>query len=460
MRIPFKRLTQTALILVLCAITISNSSVASAVTQNDLKSITNNTPFYDPLAGDCTTDTHVSSGGGSTGGATGSSGAAAWNSGVQPPYYLESYVINILDDLAKVSGVPTSDTVTQEHVVAGVAWAYAEGGNIANTGAFNIWNTGLTSRPDLVVGGTNASGLQSFKSFDAGVEANTISITGSNESRIGKILTDPTSTAEDVMHTIAYFDETPGNVAWAWGNTPEDPASVLTFNHTTYITSLTDNLSETRSDYATRASVEIGPGQEDTAHVTTPLQFKGGNGNGGTSVGPTSSSSAQCGSSGAGSPNCQSAVGNVKIICEARQYDPVSYSESAAGNHMAGGSPAWLKTCPVINASCFLDCSGLVNIAVYDAFGVDLQENTFSEVTDSKNWEVIPSINDAKPGDIAQPFPSHVIIIDHIDGTKITDFAASTSNVPQPDQVGQQVGVYSTTDSWYRVMRYIGPGHG
>jgi hypothetical protein len=154
-------------------------------------------------------------------------------------------------------------------------------------------------------------------------------------------------------------------------------------------------------------------------------------------------------SSSSSSPDCTSATGVSKILCAAKRYDPASYSESALGNHMAGGNPQWIKqVCPAagypatsaqgkITPSCYLDCSGLVNIAVYDAFGYNLEENTFSEVADTNLWKHI-SFSQVQPGDLVQPGEyagNHVEIIDHVSGSTVYTFGAHDSNPPQADQV-------------------------
>ena len=172
--------------------------------------------------------------------------------------------------------------------------------------------------------------------------------------------------------------------------------------------------------------------------------------------GGTPSGSGGC-STSPGSANCTSATGDAKIYCEAIQYDPVSYSESAAGNHMPGGNPAWLKTCPKIGPSCYLDCSGLVNIAVYDAFGYNLEENTTAERADiGKLWKVI-SFGQIQQGDIIQPAAEaggHVEIIERVQGHTLYTFGAHTSNAPQPDQVSH-VSYQASPGDLY--LHWIGP---
>jgi hypothetical protein len=260
------------------------SSTASCLPSSELQALTEY-PNWVGTSGQCSdttgdTTTTSSTSGGSTG--------PIWSSGVPAPYYLESFVINVLEDIATKLNVPESDAVTQQHVLALVAWAYAEGGNITNTDAFNPWNTGLDD-PALIAGSGSSSGVQSFKSFDDGVEANAIVMTAPNQNRIGDVLTKPGSSASDVMHAIAYYTDFPGDELWAATPIP------------LYYASLMANLSQAESNYDTEASVEIGPGEEDTTHVpTTDLQFSGAAG---------SSSGGSSGDTSGGGSCCSTATG-------------------------------------------------------------------------------------------------------------------------------------------------------
>lgn len=156
------------------------------------------------------------------------------------------------------------------------------------------------------------------------------------------------------------------------------------------------------------------------------------------------------------SPNCQTVTGNARILCDAKQYDPVSYFEGYNGGHQ--GAAKWHQECPVIGPNCFLDCSGLVNIAVYDVFKVELRENTGGERADiGKYWKLIP-FSDIQAGDIMQPFSGHVIIVDHTEGNTVKGFAAKTDRHPQPDQVGPTSYANSGPPGYPKYMRYIGPG--
>jgi len=440
-----KRIGWLLLVLSFCLISVP----ASALSAKDRHSLYTDSEYY--WGDQVKTSTCGANGTLDIATAVDSPANSTWNSGEQPPYYLEDYVINILKDTAQKLKVPESSAVTQEHVLALVAWAYAEGGNIANSGAFNIWNTGI-NRQDLLSTAHSASGLQSFKSFDAGVEGNAISLTQGYQSRIGKAVTQPNNTAKDVMHAIAYYDETAGNKAWAWGPSPNDPQAVLTFNHTTYIGSLLSNLSSTEKNYTNRATVVLGPGEENDHHVdASKLVYHSTND--ATAAGFTGTAQAasidanDCASS---SPACQGASGNARILCDAKRYDPVSYVWGGAH----GPAADWVKNCPTIGPSCGLDCSGLVNISVYDVYNVDLQENTDSELSDTTNWKKIP-FTEVQPGDLIHPHDGHVEIVDHIKGDTIYTMGAHTDKYPQPRQVGPSQYTYS---SGMIFQRYIGKG--
>jgi hypothetical protein len=171
------------------------------------------------------------------------------------------------------------------------------------------------------------------------------------------------------------------------------------------------------------------------------------------------------GNAGSLSPECATAVGNARIFCAAEQYDPISYREDGTPSTGHGSIAQWhSKYCPSINASCAADCSGLVNIAVFDVYGVELYENTTGERGDiGKYWQVV-SFSQVKAGDLIQPFgktpsyvPQHVEIVGSVAGTVVHTFGAHTDGRPQPDQVGQgKFDLNKYPNSLF--LRYIGPG--
>jgi cell wall-associated NlpC family hydrolase len=174
---------------------------------------------------------------------------------------------------------------------------------------------------------------------------------------------------------------------------------------------------------------------------------------GNSPTGPATSSVATNGcASSSLSPDCQNASGVAKILCAAKQYDTVSYSMTIEGGHQ--GAVEWHKSCPVVGPSCILDCSGLVNVAVYDVYGTDLRENTDLEAANAQNWKHIP-FNELQPGDLVQPHAGHVEIVDHVRGNVIYTFGAHSSHYPQPRQVGPSSFPVTSTNLY---LHYVGPG--
>jgi hypothetical protein len=191
---------------------------------------------------------------------------------------------------------------------------------------------------------------------------------------------------------------------------------------------------------------------------------------------PTSSTDNPCGdednngdtSIGA---DCGNAQGNARIVCAAKYYDTASYYMGTAGGHQGagvwhkdcdttyhylGGSPAKTINGNAVGPKCFVDCSGLVNMAVYDLFKVELRENTAGERADiGKYWKKLANFSDLRPGDIIQPHSGHVEIIDKVQGNKATTFGAHTARYPQPRQVSPSS---YTKGSGQLYLRYIGPG--
>lgn len=185
----------------------------------------------------------------------------------------------------------------------------------------------------------------------------------------------------------------------------------------------------------------VGPRQQ---FAEAALKKYGGGAAGATQTTSTSTCSSQA-------PDCSAASGTAKILCAAEAYNTVSYL--MGGGH--GGAAAWHQSCPVIGPSCSLDCSGLVNIAVYDAFQQDINEDTDTERANiGKYWKQVP-LSQVQPGDLIQPETEHVEIIDHVQGNTLYTFGAHTDGIPQPNQVGP---AQYTASPDYLYLHYIGPG--
>lgn len=221
-----------------------------------------------------------------------------WNSGLQQPYILEQYVIEVLKDIAQKEHTGADSAVTQEHVIGLVAFAQGEGGAITNNDLFNVFNTGLDN-PALLAdpGQTSASGLQSYKSFDAGVEATAEAMTGSYQSRLAQTLIQPNSTAEDFVKALTYYQNYPGNKEWAEASMPttQNPNQ-----QTQYYQNELQLVQQTRANYTTMAAVALRlvPEPPNYKNPVYPnlLQFHPSGSNGGTGTGGSVvNASASCG---------------------------------------------------------------------------------------------------------------------------------------------------------------------
>ena len=173
---------------------------------------------------------------------------SVWNSGLSGPYIVEQYAIEVLKSIAAKKGIDPSNTVTYEHVLALVTFAMGEGGDTANVWLFNLYNSGLNA-PELIEGEHAGDGTQSYKSFDAGVEATSRHMVKKIQSRTGYILSQKYSTAEDFFTALTYYDRYDGNSLWAEAsvNNPEQ-----------YLNFYKGVINTVRKDYAKYASIVIG----------------------------------------------------------------------------------------------------------------------------------------------------------------------------------------------------------
>lgn len=188
------------------------------------------------------------------------SGSGIWNSGMTAPYILEQFAIETLKDVAAKKGVDPTNAVTQEHVIALVAFMFGEGGDINNNDLFNPLNTGLNA-PDLIDGAHSVSGVQSFKSFDAGVEATARTIVGKNQSRLGDVLTRKDSTADQFMYALTYYSKYDGNYFWASASLPP--------NQDSYYHGRLSIVQQVRGRYADIAGLVLGTAEKEQINNIT-----------------------------------------------------------------------------------------------------------------------------------------------------------------------------------------------
>lgn len=336
-------------------------------------------------------------------------GSSIYQSGLQPPYDIEMWAISVLRNIARKSGLPESQLVTQNKVLSLVAWARAEGGGVdGHVGDFNPLNTKGGSGE---LGGENQgdsatdSNSNGFPSFDKGVEGITRGLFNVYQSRVGSALINPNTTPEQFMYTIAgdfsvdasnnivnnLESEYPGNLAWATAsitgyvyNPTSTPPGVG--NRSEYVNTLLSVLNYTRTHYEQVAGKLL----NGSVGSPPPLVY--------SSTGATGATLPGCGAS-AGSPaispqsdiakkyipNCNVNNGNAAIACTAiDQLSGIPYSVGA-----------WNPSDPSPDS---LDCSGLTGMAIYRTFKVDLEGLCSVQYKTSKYFQQI-DVHSIQPGD-------------------------------------------------------------
>ncbi len=257
----------TVVLSLLSTIILVCYGIAGASPSSDLQSILDGTSYYNPSATSCGAYGTVPI-------PTISANAASsgtWTGGPKTgPYYLEEFAIQVLQDVAKKTNTPVGNVLTQEHVIALIGWFYREGGDIAdgppqNNNYPNLFNPLNTSINDPTIENTNApGGVESFLSFNDGVEGTARTIVGSYQNRIAAILTQQYSTAEQVAETIANFQNYPGNLAWASPGGNPTQAEVIADNQNVYLPSLLTQIEQARTNYINEATLELGTPQAES----------------------------------------------------------------------------------------------------------------------------------------------------------------------------------------------------
>jgi|GEM_PF-1114946 len=349
-----------------------------------------------------------------------------WNSGAQPPYILEEFMIEVLKDVAAKRGVTPADTVTEEHVVALVAFAIGEGGDINNHDLFNPLNTGINA-PDLLATEHNTSGVQSFKSFDAGVEANARVMTGKNQKRLSDTLIVPNSTAKDFMHALTYYQDYAGNKLWAEASEdPQDDPNHSLTKQVNYYNSRLNLVAQVRRDYAKLAGLVMGtPALEFKDGTTFPskLQFHPG------SAAPTTPTanpsetgvSCTCKSSGGGSAACATTANGIveeALLLAWPDRSQCNGKKPCPGEHRADATPAYQLTEPSAKGAgftsdsfddpAFSDCGVFVATVMrasgadpsYPKRGTGVQLNYLRHSSRYTEIPHVKSTKDLQPGDI------------------------------------------------------------
>ncbi len=137
--------------------------------------------------------------------------------GLDGPYTLEEWATWTLTSVASRLGRAPEDAVTQEHVVALIAFARGEGGGIqGHAGQYNPLNLNGWTRVFADLGGIKSGvGTDNWPTFDAGVEASARALTSKNYTRLGTLLVNPQSTAEDFFGALSNPFAYAGNKNWS-----------------------------------------------------------------------------------------------------------------------------------------------------------------------------------------------------------------------------------------------------
>lgn len=306
-----------------------------------------------------------------------------WNSGLKPPYILEQWAIEVLKDLAAKKGKSATDAVTQQHVIALVAFAIGEGGDIANQDLFNPLNTGLNA-PELLAGANDPSGVQSFKSFDAGVEAAARTFAESNYSHLASALLNPGSNAKQFMYALSYNWKFPGGTIWA-GASLDEPA---------YYQGRLSLVSQVSSSYKDYASIVIGtPALEQAENVREPSLLQFGDG-GGDPTNPSSSGGCASSTSGDATAIVQTAL-DFSWPDDSHGTQPKPAYAQGIAKYNKGMNPA---DCGVFVAT-VMRASGAD--PDYPPVGTAAQEQYVRSHSDKYDVvDSVSSIGDLQPGDI------------------------------------------------------------
>lgn len=171
------------------------------------------------------------------------------------------------------------------------------------------------------------------------------------------------------------------------------------------------------------------------------------------------SSSGCTAASSSGSPDCATATGSAKILCEAKKYNGIFYT--FGGGHQ--GYDNFRKVCPIASipaaaaasslatpGPCSTDCSSLVSMAVDEAFNKKFSWVVSGIINDTADWQAV-SVGATQPGDVVTLGDHHVEIVDHVDtktGAMFTFGSHSTGT--------RTGGMSSTVSYWEAAYHYKG----
>ncbi len=192
-----------------------------------------------------------------------------------PPHTVEEFAATTLAEIAIQKNIPLKDTLTQEHLNALIAWIWTEGGDINNNNLFNPLNSGI-NLPNYIAGEPNYTGNQSFKSYQDGIMATTLTLLLPQYSRLADTLINPNTTATEFFQALTNYQMYQNNIYWAQSDT-NNPAQG--WSQTTYLDNLLSVGNQVSQKYNYYASLEIGTGVlEEQNNLRQPQMIKYANG--------------------------------------------------------------------------------------------------------------------------------------------------------------------------------------
>jgi cell wall-associated NlpC family hydrolase len=143
-----------------------------------------------------------------------------------------------------------------------------------------------------------------------------------------------------------------------------------------------------------------------------------------------------------------------QIACKAYQFDPYGYLWGGGHGGTAKGFMADFKAGKYTpNQDAILDCSGLVRMAIYDAFGVDIGGVSTEGYRSLSKFKEI-KLEEAKAGDILyKPGHTEIIVSNNTSQKRYTTFGAHTANTAQAKQIGPSSYSYSSVSNVYRFQK-------
>lgn len=376
-----------------------------------------------------------------------------WQTTIQAPYSLEDFVVELLRDIAAKEGVPEANTVTQQHVLALIAFAWGEGGNLTNSDIYNPWNTGYSASDLQPATDHHANGTQSYSSFNDGVEATARVMTGTGgsagyQSRLGAILKDPNSTPQDFMKALTYYQNYTGNKEWAEASMPNYGGNPNA--QTDYYNTRLSLITGTQTNYKDRASTLIGPpgdNYDKGLHSPHPLRYSFSNDTSSLKPGTTTINPA-CGGEGA-------VQGNI-----AKTAVNLAWDTSGHGPNQGDAKPIYVTTMDSVNGSTgdqpYSDCGVFVaTVLVSSGAAPDyVKRGTTSQLNYARShpdkYIVLPSFNstsDLHVGDVLVNTQHTYIYVGKQPNGKSVAEASLHGHVPQidsdpyPSQSGENFSV-------------------